>query len=178
MTNTAARTVSMMASGTAGQTTVIKDSACTASSAPITISVASSGTIDGVANQVINSDCGSLTINWISSGVYETKSPIGNIYGGTVTLTTATTDVATVPGARSTSLCWAMPTNATAATAVVYDTGRVAVIAWGQRRHRKPCRHYGERWHNERTLSIIQCRASKTEVGYWLRWDERTLRTW
>ena len=73
LTNTAARTVTLASSGLkAGQVFYVKDSAATAGTGNITISVASSGTIDGASTVVINTNSGHVTLRWISTGVWET----------------------------------------------------------------------------------------------------------
>jgi hypothetical protein len=73
LTNTAARTVTLASTGPkAGQVFWIKDSAGTAGTGNITISVASSGTIDGSSTLVINTNSGHVALRWISAGVWET----------------------------------------------------------------------------------------------------------
>jgi hypothetical protein len=73
MTNTAARTVTLASTGPkAGQVVWVKDSAGTAGTGNITISVASSGTIDGSSTLVISTNFGHVALRWISTGVWET----------------------------------------------------------------------------------------------------------
>jgi hypothetical protein len=68
MTNSAARTVSLVTADTAaeGQVIIIKDAAGTAGSANVTINRASSNTIDGATSYVINTNYGSVSL--ISNG--------------------------------------------------------------------------------------------------------------
>lgn len=128
LTNAAARSLVLASTGpTAGQTITIKDSAGTATTAPITVTVASGGTIDGQTSLVINQNYGSLLLQWISAGVYETKVP--SAYG------TGSTTVSATPGTGVTSATCASATCTTSRGSYTIvggtaTTGTIASLAW------------------------------------------------
>jgi hypothetical protein len=71
MSNTAARAVMLLQTSNAGQIYCIKDSAGTAGTANITVSVATSGTIDGAASNVIDTNYGIHCYQYqTANGVY------------------------------------------------------------------------------------------------------------
>jgi len=70
LSNTAARAVTLPQTANAGQIFYIVDSAGTAGTGNITVTVATSGTINGAANKVMSSNYAVNAFQWVSSGVY------------------------------------------------------------------------------------------------------------
>lgn len=127
MTNAAARTVTLASTGPkAGQVVWIKDTAGTAATANITLSVASAGTIDGLASLVIATNSGVVGLRWISSGVWETMQAVPP---GTVALTSATggTGITSVTCATATCTIARGSYTIVGGTAT---TGTVATLLW------------------------------------------------
>lgn len=129
MTNSAARTVTLAASGLqTNQTFDVKDAAGTAGTANISIVVNGGGTIDGVVGgptSFIGINGGSAKLRFVSSGAWETVQPTSSTLPGSAPITSATPGTGVTSVTCATAAC----TIARGTYTVVGGTGTTGTFA-------------------------------------------------